>query len=191
MYDLQSSISIVCVDAGNRNYGFVGRDKSRFKCLSCRYDTHNCSHTKYLQDQLDSDAGMLPEVVYNMIGQDESRPATYHGPFVHSQKAIPFKLSLGIQNILRKGILALPEVEQCTDCESEIKYHLIPNMQGNCDGCGKPWDNEDPVQANWCQETVVVISLNKTFHCKGMLPTFSLRHPGWERGPLLCSSTIL
>lgn len=164
MYDLQSTSNIVCVADGPGSYGFVGRDHNQFKCFSCRYDTHNCCHIQYLLDQLESDTGMVPEVVYEMINGSESNTSRYNGPVVHSHNAIPFHLPASIKDILKNGLSSVSELNKCNN---ETTMHLIPSVTGACSVCGEPWDNVNPVEAHWFEESVVVLSLNNAFDCKG------------------------
>ena len=62
---------MLCVSG---EYGFVASDQRHLKCLTCKYDTHNCVHVLHVQKKLDEDGESYP-FLHNLYSDQPSRRA--------------------------------------------------------------------------------------------------------------------
>ena len=155
---------MVCVDAGNESYGFVGCEHNRMKCFTCQHETHHCVHVKHITQCLESGNSDIPKTILNMVSITESsQPISGSGPVCHSRLPVPFDLPPHLNCILQAGLLSV-----CLLQSGE--YGIVPPLLDTpCPVCHSPWSAESPLEIGWCQGTATAFSMTATFRCKGTI----------------------
>jgi len=163
---------MVCVNAGRRNYGFVGLVQNRLSCLSCQYDTHNCIHLQYINKCIQSSEPNLPDVVYIMVekscnlqSQQSEQHTGAYGPTCHSKTPIQFTVPPHLQ------ILFTVTLESSTLLSDggHVMVTPLPDQNGKCPVCSSPWDLQDPIAMNWTKTKAVAFTMKTMFKCKGII----------------------
>ncbi|XP_028418621.1 uncharacterized protein LOC114544078 [Dendronephthya gigantea] len=147
------SVEVVCVYA-ERDYGFVGIDHKGFKCSTCNYDTHACSHIKFLEEKLSQDDVDLPDIVYEMYHQAKKQRKVNWKPYCLSDKSIQFQPPVHLQQIFGSSFYQSLPQENGT-------LHVVPRSSGVCESCGSYWSLQNPVEENWIEKLLLLYTMNK------------------------------
>ena len=148
-----STKEVVCVFKEN-DHGFVGNDKKRFKCLTCKFNSHNCGHVKFIEAKLDQDDEDLPDILYEMLRLAISRRKVESKPRCLSDAPILFHPPPYIQRVL---------------CSSF--YSSLPQFEGNLLMCPKLRDGSDcpgllnPIEESWSDQQILLFTTNRVYPC--------------------------
>ena len=154
-----STKEVVCVFK-EIDHGFVGSDKKGIKCLTCKFNSHNCCHVKFIEAKLDQDDEDLPDILYEMLHLAISGRKVESKPRCLSDAPILFHLPPHIQQVL------------CS-----FFYSSLPQFEGNllmcpklrdgsvCPGCGSPWSLSNPIEESWSDQQILLFTINRVYPC--------------------------
>lgn len=141
------------------DHGFVGSDKKGLKCLTCKFNVHNCCHVKFIEEKLDQDDEDLPDVVYEMRYSATGEAKTESKPRCLSDKPILFHPPPYIQRVLCSSFYSsLPQSEGNLLMAPELRRCFCPE-------CGSPWSSRNPIEESWSDKQILLFTINKVYSC--------------------------
>ena len=151
---------VVCVFKES-DHGFVGSDQKGFKCLTCKFNVHNCCHVTCIKEKLGQDDQDLPDVVYEMQCSAISQRKVESKPRCLSDTPISFHPPPYIQRVLCSSFYSsLPQFEG--------NLLLSPELRGSvCPECGSPWSQLNPTVESWSDGQILLFTINKVYPCTG------------------------
>ena len=160
-------MEVICVYAES-DYGFVGTDQKGFKCSTCNFNQHGCSHIKFIEDKIKQDDADLPEFVYEMFQFAQKKQKDEWRPCCVSKKPIQFRPPLHIQEVLRGSLYE----SLCQEDDGSLI--VVPCSSGVCTSCGSSWSKKNPVQEAWKDERLLLYTMNKVYSCTSMCTHMTL-----------------
>ena len=161
IYELPSSKDVICCYVGG-SYGFVAADDGGFKCLTCTYDTHNCTHITFLNRRIEAEDESLPTILYEIFPEQMQRNISTR-PSCFSKKKFEYEPPIDIQVVLHNGLTSvLPYVNG--------SYEVMSNSVSAtscCSPCFSPWSLNDPRENGWMFENVKLFTMNDILMCTG------------------------
>jgi hypothetical protein len=151
IFELPCSKNVVCSFVHGES-SFVGSDQHGLKCLTCKYDTHNCVHVGFVQTKFDEDDESFPFLPQVFSDRPVRRSPSI--PLCLSKQKIQFKAE--VRNPRLTGDL---KSNLHTD-ENGIFQIMLGghnNLSSPCSSCSSPWSNESAknVKLYLFKETII------------------------------------
>jgi hypothetical protein len=152
---LPCSKRVVCAYVDDA-YSFVGFDQYGIKCLTCKYDTHNCVHAAFVQAKLDQDDEsylFLHDVFACMVAH---RPPSI--PVCLSKQKIDFTGSIV------SSLQVIQSIKSLLSANDDGIFNILPNDAGcgsKCSSCDSSKENKQMVS------NIKLYLFNETIVCNG------------------------
>ena len=152
----------MCTFVGGQ-FAFAGLNRLGFKCLTCRYDTHNCANVAFVLNKVEEDDESYPFL--SRVFSDHPVRRSPSTPSCLSKLRIKF-------NEEAQSYHRMKEIKSLLPMNENSVLEIMPNggndtTESCCPSCLSLWSRENPRKEGWVIPDLKLYNFDETVICKG------------------------